>query len=253
MKYAVLVSSSWLIGCHEPNEDPCKALHATSADFTIMEDDVVAKSLGWHSYACDTVAGLSARFTAKDSSASSYSWQIGAGTYTTRSVKLFFPDYFLGQSVPITLILTKKPNTNCFPKDNGIDTVTKKVYFVDGCTNSLIKGTFLGYNATSPKDTFSVRIDLCKPNPYPYQTGTGSFINGLLTGCNLFIGDTGNYLGYKELLFFSGGSICGSGGIYGMAIVGPNRDQITINYSYYTDLTTNTLVKQKFIGTRKTK
>ena len=252
--FAIIFS---LESCHKDEKvDPCKALHQTSADFTIMEDhsNIVDVDKAWKYYSCDTVSSLYVRFTAKDSLADSYEWHIGAGIYNNRSVSLNFPTSLVGQSIPVMLILTKKPNSNCFPKDNGIDTITKKVYFVEGCTHSLIKGTFVGYNTLSPKDTFSVSIDLCKPSPYPFQTQTtGSFVNNILPGCKLFVSDNGNLYGYKELLFLSGGVVCNYGGINGIATIGPSKDEIIIDYSYYADVTTSNLTKKKFVGKRKIK
>lgn len=247
--FAIIFS---LESCHKDEKvDPCKALHQTSADFTIMEDhsNIVEDDKRWKYYACDTVSSGYTRFTAKDSLADSYEWHIGAGVYNKRSVSLFFPSTLIGQSIPITLIVTKKPNLNCFPKDNGIDTLTKNVYFLDACVNSLIQGKFFGYNDIAPKDTFSVNFDLCKYNQFNLE---GCNISNLFRDRECSYSFYYNfYLGYKELYFSSGGSLCGSSGIGGTARIGPSKDQITIDYNYNPDLALNKILKFKFIGRRK--
>src|SRR5258708_1465081 len=96
---------------------PCAALHETSADFTMMEDFSYLPESDpyWPYYACDTAITKHIRFTAKDSTADSYEWHIGAGVYNTRKVILSFFNT-TEKNIPITLILRKKPNLNCFPK-----------------------------------------------------------------------------------------------------------------------------------------
>ncbi|MBS1508043.1 MAG: hypothetical protein JSS79_15490 [Bacteroidetes bacterium] len=237
-------------GCSEHHEDPCKALSATSADFSIMEYHGYAYPLNklWKYYPSDTVSSLYIQFVAKDSTADSYEWHIGTGVYSKRSVSLSFPNTIVGQSVPITLILSKKPNLNCFPNNRGVDTLTKRVYFLDDCVSPLVKGKFNGYNTNAPKDTFSITIDLCKYNQFNIR---GTNMTSLFRDRDcptIFYSNA--VIGYRELYFSSDGSLCGSSGIGGTAMIGPGKDQITVDYYYYPTIDLTTPVQRKFIGKR---
>lgn len=240
-------------GCTKHQEDPCKALHATSADFSIMEyhGNIYPLSKLWKYYSSDTVSSLYIQFKAQDSLADSYEWHIGSGIYTKRSVSLYFPNSIVGQSVPITLILSKKPNQSCFPNDQGIDTLTKKVYFLDDCQSPLVGGKFIGYNTIAPKDTFSVTIELCK---YGQFNTPGTYMTSLFRDRNCpKIFYSNSVVGYRELYFSSDGSLCESSGIGGNAMIGPGKDQITIDYYYYPNIDPNYKtepVTRKFVGRR---
>lgn len=240
----------FMASCTKHQEDPCRALHATSADFSIMEyhGNIYPLNQLWKYYSSDTVSSLYIQFKANDSLADAYEWHIGSGIYTKRSVALYFPNSIVGQSVPITLILSKKTNQTCFPNDRGVDTLTKKVYFLDDCQSPLVGGKFIGYNTIAPKDTFSVTIELCKYNQFNTQ---GTYMTSLFRDRNCpKIFYSNSVVGYRELYFSSDGTLCESSGIGGNVMVGPGKDQITIDYSYYPTLDLTKTVQRKFIGKR---
>ncbi len=64
------------------------------------------------------------KFTAKEVDAE-YTWYVGTEIIHTRSLVRFFSDNWIGQTVPITLVVKKKPNSICFPNDDGKDSITK--------------------------------------------------------------------------------------------------------------------------------
>lgn len=183
-----------LEGCGDKVENPCASLKETSADFTIMEDFsyLVEYNDNWPYYACDTVATKFVKFTATDSVADSYFWSIGAGRYTTRIVKLNFANSS-ETVVPVTLVVKKKPNIDCFPKDDGLDTVTRKVYFIDPCRTQ-INGKFFGANEDEPNKKFTIEIKACKDN-------IGFYVTNEALGCSslFYNDDLGNLIGYKGL------------------------------------------------------
>jgi len=71
-------------------------------------------------------------FTAVYKNAKKYTWYIGTDTLYTRTIDRFFEKQFIGQTIPITLIVEYEPNTLC-DKSNGRDTITKSIKLIDPC------------------------------------------------------------------------------------------------------------------------
>ncbi len=113
----------FLNNCKEKPEpiDPCKDKTATNADF------IIEQQVGERWFEGDTVISSQfnkVRFTAKHD-ADSYLWKIGSETITTKSfIRTLFPE---NSSVSIKLIVSQEPSTQCFPNDDGKDTVEKKL------------------------------------------------------------------------------------------------------------------------------
>lgn len=111
------------------NYDPCYGKTVTKSQFKIEQ------YLGeWENepiwIEADTVYATGntnpIRFTAT-CDADSFIWKIGANTYYSKSFTLNFFPY--DSKIPITLVVVNKnPNTACFPKDNGRDTLTRVMY-----------------------------------------------------------------------------------------------------------------------------
>jgi hypothetical protein len=57
-----------------------------------------------------------------------YTWKLGSEIITDRVFSRSFEDAIGPQRIPVTLIVEKEPNSNCFPNDDGKDTVTR---FID--------------------------------------------------------------------------------------------------------------------------
>ena len=242
--FAVLV----LAGCKR--EDFCSTQQPTSAAFRMQEVPFASDASNWTFTDTDTSVNTDMLFTALDSTADAYEWRIGAGVYTTRSKSLRFPGSFvsfpnaLPVEVPITLILRRKPNTACFPKDDGVDTVTRTLRFLNEC-RSLVQGDFLGHDEGSPRDTFTVSVRLCQTLP-PGQLGSGVFISGLLRGCGRIYRDS--RIAYDALGFGDGTSGCQ--GVSGVARIGDDRNKITIDYTIF-DANFQNISRRRFTGTRK--
>src|SRR5690606_18266772 len=71
----------------------------------------------------------------------------------------------LGDSLIVTLIVNKD-NSQCFPNDDGVDTITKVIHFIDECT-PLWVGKWQGYwEGTDPiLDTFTVLLETWSSQP----------------------------------------------------------------------------------------
>ena len=113
--------------CYDPTNpqcedyDPCYGKKKVSAQFTIHEA-VANRSEEWKYYDTDTIFTDAAYFTALEDNAQ-YEWHIGADVLTTKKVtRTQFPR---GQTIPITLIVTKTPDKSCFPNDTGRDSITR--------------------------------------------------------------------------------------------------------------------------------
>ncbi len=239
---SIVIALLWLSSCRDKEVDPCKNLQPTSAAFR-MEEFFLPETPRWKKYDTDTVANLSINFTAVDSLADSYEWHIGAGVYATRSKSLSFPLSITGSSVSVMLIVKKKPNTTCFPKDDGVDTVTRKLYFADQC-KGLVQGDFFGYRDDNKADTATITIKLCQP--YYDLRHYNVYINNLYPGCSTFYDDC--FVGFRQILPFGNG-YCQDAGGHSMTI---EKDNKTASFYYaLADPTFTKWTLHHFIGIKK--
>lgn len=105
------------------NYDPCTKRSPVSAAFHMYERQAGALMPDdWVDYDTDTLCSTAIEFMALEENAE-YEWRLGLETIRSRSfVRHSFP-----QEVPLTvaLIVKKRPDTRCFPDDDGIDTVVR--------------------------------------------------------------------------------------------------------------------------------
>ncbi len=120
----------------------------------------------------------------------SYLWKVGNDPRSFASKSFQLGGFPLGKT-EVTLIVSKAPNKSCFPNDNGMDTIIKKIYVVDvDHFKAAFEGTFQGSMNINPKDTFSINIRnygwvVPRPDPcYPF-THLGTQIFNYPKGCNL--------------------------------------------------------------------
>jgi hypothetical protein len=234
-----LAGAVMLVGC--PGDavvpptpvDPCAGKVAVTAAFTIA-DLSGSDHPFWIKYDCDTVLNSSVLFEAKERNADSYEWTIGSQTITTRDViRGNFPR---GEQIPIRLIVRKKPDTSCFPSDDGIDTVVRFLYTVPIVTDpgTLIHrfdsprgGRFKGVHDDSPNDTLIITID-----PY-YFTQPDRTVYAILDfpkkGCNCIrIQEHTNSYKQDEFFYAISSDCMSPGGI--SYIYGKNNDSLLIHY-----------------------
>ncbi len=87
-----------------------------------------------------TFGNKNIRFYAEESNAE-YTWLIGTEVIHTRSFYRYFGNNLAGQTLPITLIVKKKPNNICLPIDNGMDTVIRYLTIVHDSVKDQIYNT----------------------------------------------------------------------------------------------------------------
>jgi hypothetical protein len=127
-----------------PLPDPCAGKKPVTADFKIKE--VLGPGSYWSSFKTETddiLTNKNVIFEAVEQDAQ-YTWYIGSEVLTTRNFGRYFNESYVGQTIPVTLIVEKEPSTLCFPNDPGRDSVTKYMKVHDFCDldNSLMNGTF---------------------------------------------------------------------------------------------------------------
>lgn len=100
-------------------------------------------------------------FVAKDiADATYYKWIIGREELENQPI-VYREGFPRNEPIPITLIVHKKPNKECFPNDDGIDTLIKTYYFTDKDWRWYkvnAKTTYRGSFAHKPMDTFEFTI-----------------------------------------------------------------------------------------------
>jgi len=147
-----------IVGCGSPTvvvPDPCEGAQRVTARFTIYEvlrSGTIAPS--------DVTVNRLVRFAA-DERYDSYEWQIGSDSRirTERSFTLRFPvrEAPNGIPIPIRFIGRRKPDTTCFPDDDGVDTAYRELLPIADSNNPLI-GSYHGAHVDDPADTFTVTI-----------------------------------------------------------------------------------------------
>ncbi len=108
----------------------CDCAKETSADFRIIESATDHADYGKFITETDTAyTNRNIYFIASEKNAE-YKWYIGTEILTDSMVGRFFPSSVENQTIPITLVVKKKPNNICFPNDDGYDSITKFIHFV---------------------------------------------------------------------------------------------------------------------------
>lgn len=146
----------------------CGCANEVSAEFTINE----ISNFQWENKFLKTETDTSfsdknISFFAKEENAS-YTWYIGSEILHTREVIRFFDESFANKSIPITLVVRKKPNLICYPNDNGYDSIKKVLPFKT--TTSNIDTTFLEGAYRMKGNHLNDSIDMI----IDYQLGTST-------------------------------------------------------------------------------
>lgn len=138
--------------------NPCECASEVSADFEIREAlNNGAPSINMYTLTDDILGSKTAYFKAKIDDAE-YTWYIGTDVETEREISRYFPEQWAGSNIPITLVVKKEPNTNCFPNDDGYDSITKIMRVHDQCDTNIMEGTFRVAEENSI-DSFDIAFD----------------------------------------------------------------------------------------------
>lgn len=228
--------------------DPCEGARPVTARFTIyevLESGTKAPS--------DTLANGLAHFAA-DERYDSCEWQIGSDTRirTGSAFTLRFPgrEVVYGEPIPIRLIARRKPDTTCFPDDDGVDTAYRYLVPLPETASPLL-GSYHGAHVDDPTDTFTVTIYVTYRDP-EMTTLCSVVMRNINRGCS----DTSRvscgavnekYFGATIMEFDGEGSYRISDGCLnpkGIARL-KGRDSIEIDYVY-----DEARIPKKFIGRR---
>ncbi|AMJ67259.1 hypothetical protein [Hymenobacter sp. PAMC 26628] len=181
-------------------------------------------------------------FQAPGAPYTSYEWLVGpVDSRTSRAITVAFDRSTLGD-IDVRLIAKRPPNTACFPKDDGIDTLTKRltlVYYNDH--RAPIYGKFQGANQDAPADTFSVRIYSGPDWQYPNSPDPLNYLIGIPKGCKV---------PYREIGLTWRGITATSGGCTSFNV---NRGYLTTRDSIrleYRAQVSPTIIDRVFLGKR---
>lgn len=255
--------------------NPCASKHPVTADFEIYESPLrfmAGISTQWTFYDTDTLMIGDIIFKAKESNADYYEWQIGRETIKGVS-QVQRNEFPLGE-FSVQLIVHKRPDTTCFPTDDGKDTIVRRFRRFGSAfqlrekepaiNDDLIKplwiGRYRGANTDKPQEEFTMELNT---NGYylrgykdtigtPDTIYTDFRVMNLIPGCTTRFHDDVIF-GYKEVMWsISLGTKESCNGMTGTALLSPtNRDSITIWYSYYPNLSnSNHIVNMVFKGKR---
>jgi len=164
-----------------------------------------------------------------------YEWTIGAETITQKSFsRTSFPG---GAIIPVRLIVKKTPNKECFPDDDGCDTVIRYLYTLRYINEThtynidVISGKYKGHNNDNPFKDFTINIqsDYVKPggdSVWDMKTK----IDGLIGSCELYDWDLSKktYKQYYFAMYYNYDCLNPKGLL---TIFGKNNDSILIEYS----------------------
>ncbi|MDO7853653.1 hypothetical protein [Hymenobacter convexus] len=245
-----LVGGTLLVaGCRHdvpatPEPDPCAGAKANLLSFRFLENYGTPTPDTAFTKQTITFEGPGVPYTA-------YEWQIGADPrpFTQRKFALYFPDASVGP-LPVRLIARRPPNTRCFAKDDGVDTLTQVLTLVQRTQRRApVYGKFLGANTDAPRDTFTIRVFSgpgyqTPPDPFaaPYD-----YLRNLGRGCQSPYFDIG--LTWRGIFFNYGridfGCLYESGTGYLTT-----RDSIRIDYSQFESAQNLKRVNRVFKGRR---
>lgn len=193
------------------NYDPCLGKNEVSAAFTI-EEVLYEHRDSLHYIPTDTtVAGPNFVVFKAVHEADSYTWRIGndSRVWNTRSVTLRFQD---PTELLVALAVSSTPDSNCFPFDNGLDTVVRRLVVVER-PQTAMKGRFHMTVVQLPKfslplfphpwDTFELRLTEFTHNETALYPEYGYRIQNFPPGClnDRFRSFWGEEIAYRAMTF----------------------------------------------------
>jgi len=148
----------------------CSCAKEVSADFTMEEQTTSNPNFVKYTNTDTIFKNKNVRFTALENSAD-YTWYIGTEIISNKTVSRYFSDAWVGENIPVTLVVKKKPNLICLPNDDGYDSITKILHvsefpFIVGSEVYLgsIEGVYRVKSAHLP-DSFDIEfyVDIASP------------------------------------------------------------------------------------------
>ena len=133
--YLLFFALAFLTSCHKeqailPNGlNGCDCANEVSAEFYIEEMTTPNPNFVKYTDTDTIYADKNVRFRAKENDAE-YTWYIGAEVLTTQEVTRYFSSATAGQTIIVSLVVKKNPNTICFPTDDGKDSLSRTFFIV---------------------------------------------------------------------------------------------------------------------------
>lgn len=191
--------------CYEPtnpdceNYDPCYDKSLPSAQFIIEQIEINEKSkLVW--IADSTFSGSDIRFRSelKDSKYT-HTWYVGTEIfYGYETPSRSFQNVARPQKISVSHVIEYTPDLQCFPNDDGKDSVSQEFYLIAFWNELNIYGTFRGvFEGTT--DSFDINFSVLDANDQPAsylnveRTRTINFHN---EGDTLYSNTSGNWISY---------------------------------------------------------
>lgn len=139
------------------NYDPCFGKEETTAFFTIAQQYWPVGENSDIFIEDDIVIGGKIKFSAIPQEGATYTWILGADTIEgdaeiTRTLGEL-PD----GTYPNSLIVTKEPDTVCFPLDDGVAEVTRSFTRIDGCDRAIL-GKYIGLFEDQSSDSVIIEL-----------------------------------------------------------------------------------------------
>lgn len=215
--------------------DPCINTHPVTADFIISQWAGPGANNMYVETQYHLLAESLVKLTAIEDGAS-YKWIIGEDTIYSREYEFTFSNNFQGQIIPLTLIVFKSPDHNCWPEDDGIDTLVRIVHIRPTCTLSLL-GLYHGSWEESPQDSFYISFRATDSDIWPGEDCNalvGRGLNGDFNdSCQVEIGGntdnfvqiSGNYCSYLVM-----------GDPWGEFYIYPEENRIYADYYFSIDV-----------------
>ncbi|MFN9111923.1 MAG: hypothetical protein ACK5XN_17810 [Bacteroidota bacterium] len=203
--------------CNDPrnpdceNYNPCIDAQATNAAFTIKEatyTQIIDPSLVDDLIDTDSCYMNSVFFEATQQDADSFIWQVGSEIEPRygKRINVQFPDNLRGTNFNVRLIVKRKPNTRCFPNDNGIDTVMRRFYFLRFNEPLSWEGTYYGSDDDKPDSMYTIVLG------HSYDAAEQEDIIkvfGVPRGCTDTINEwIGGHVAFKNVWFQRNGLGC---------------------------------------------
>lgn len=216
-------------GCRKetPQPDPCKAQRANPLTFRFLEHYGTPTPDTAFSKQNITFEGPGKPYT-------SYEWKVATDDrgFTTRSVSLYFPEGQVGRFA-VRLIARRPPNTACFAKDDGIDTLTQVLTLVPRAAyRAPVYGEFEGSNTDEPAKRFTIRIFSGPPYHLPVDPDAApyDYLRNLGQGCQSPYFGIG--LTWRGIQFNYGGNDYACLTEVGTGYL-TSRDSIRVDYSHF--------------------
>jgi hypothetical protein len=217
--------------------DPCAGAEPVTARFSTYEvvygtgDGTSDKKA--HLAKTDTFIYLTPARFAADERYDSYEWHIGydSRVRTDSAFTLSFSSTQLPADEPLSIMFIgrRKPRTDCFPNDDGIDTATRFIVYRNAA-DAKILGSYLGHHADeNPLDTFTVDI-FWKSDIF---LAVRNINRGFMDDCTKLTSRVSRDIGNVSMGFSIYATVptCGLLSLDGyMRLLPGNRDSIIIDY-----------------------